>query len=800
MRRSVRFVLRLLVTLLALLAVLVLAAWLALHASLPALDDTVALAGLRATVRIERDALGVPVIRGADRLDVARATGFVHAQERFFQMDLTRRAAAGELAGLLGPALLPNDRRIRLHRFRARARAALAELDGADRALLEAYAGGVNAGLARLRSRPFEYLVLRADPEPWTAADSLLTVFAMWIDLQGTEARPEQQNDRLATALRESLYRLIVGDGSPWDAALDGSAIEAAPLPSPQDYDLRAVDPALFEAAGAATNNAMRLTWSADGPAALVGSNNWALAGSRTASGRAMVANDMHLTLRIPNVWYRARLVATAEEVDASGATLPGVPAIVAGSNGHVAWGFTNSYGDYQDLVIVEPAAGQPDQYLTADGPRSFERHVETLQVAGGQPETLVVQETVWGPVIGDDALGRPLALAWTAHRPGGMNFELVRLERARSVEQAVATASAAGMPAQNALIGDASGRIAWVIAGRIPERAGFDPSRPARWSEPATGWTGWLAAEAQPRLVDPPGGAAWSANARVVGGDMLRAIGDGGYAHGARASQIRDDLAGLEHTAPADFLKIQLDDRARYMEQWQRLLVAVLEGGAGDGAASLAAVRGWSGHAAADDPGYLLVREFERTVTERAFEMLTVEARARWPAFRWRAPSRFTDVAWRLASERPAHLLDPRYDSWDAWLAAAAGAAINTAARDCNAPAPCPWGRVNTSRIRHPLSQALPFLARWLDMPAAAMPGDWSMPRVQSPVFGASERFAVEPGREQHGYFHMPGGQSGHPLSPYYRAGHDAWVRGEPTPFLPGPAEHVLTLLPAGG
>ena len=800
MRRSVRFLLRLLVLLVALLGLLALASWLALRASLPELDGTAPLAGLGASVFIERDALGVPVIRGETRIDVARATGYVHAQERYFQMDLTRRAAAGELAELLGPALLASDRRIRVHRFRARALAALAGVNDADRALLEAYAEGVNAGLARLSVAPFEYLVLRQDPAPWRAEDSMLTVFAMWIDLQGTEARPEQQQDRLATALPAPLYRLVMDAGSAWDAALDGSAIEPAPLPSPADYDLRRVDPALFEKAGAAARNAMRLTSAADGPGLFVGSNNWALAGNRTASGRAMVANDMHLTLRIPNVWYRARLVAAAEALDASGATLPGVPAIVAGSNGHVAWGFTNSYGDYQDLVVVEPVEGQPGHYLTAEGPRPFERREETLRVAGAESETLVVQDTAWGPLIGEDALGRPVALAWTAHRPEAMNFELLRLERARNVDEAVAAASVAGMPAQNALIGDAAGRIAWVIAGRLPERSGFDAPRPARWSEPGTGWTGWVTPDAQPRLVDPPDGAAWSANARAVGGDMLRAIGDGGYAQGARASQIRDDLEGLTLATPTDFLEIQLDDRARYMEQWQRLLVTVLEGRAAGRETSLAAVRDWSGHAAVGDPGYLLVREFERIVTERAFEMLTVEARARWPAFSWRAPSRFTDVAWRLATGRPAHLLDPRYEDWDAWLVAAADAAIGTAAEECGTPVPCPWGSVNTTHIRHPLSQALPMLAGWLDMPAEAMPGDWSMPRVQSPVFGASERFAVEPGREEHGYFHMPGGQSGHPLSPYYRAGHEAWVRGEPTPFLPGSAEHVLTLLPAGG
>jgi penicillin amidase len=197
------------------------------------------------------------------------------------------------------------------------------------------------------------------------------------------------------------------------------------------------------------------------------------------------------------------------------------------------------------------------------------------------------------------------------------------------------------------------------------------------------------------------------------------------------------------------------------------------------------------------DDAGYRLVRQFERRVAERAFAMLTVESRARWPEFLWRPPQRFTEVAWRLVRERPAHLLDPRFADWDAWLADVAREVVEDLPGECADLPGCRWGEVNRARIRHPISEAVPILGRFLDMPADALPGDWSTPRVQSSRFGASERFAVSPGRESEGYFHMPGGQSGHPLSPFYRAGHEAWVRGEATPFLPGEPQHVLVLKP---
>ena len=761
--------------------------WFALRASLPRIDGEVNLRGLNAPVAIERDAAGVPVIRGATREDVARATGYAHAQDRCFQMDLLRRTAAGELAELLGPALLDTDRRVRLHQFRKRAVISLAALDPVGRGLLDAYAAGVNAAIADSRLRPFEYLLLQAKPTPWRAEDTLLVVYAMWIDLQGLEARSEQQNGLLAATLPESLYRLLIEGDPEWEAPLDGSRLPQPRLPDATEVDLRKLDPALFSQKTAMVTEPE--------PEGLVGSNNWAVAGRHTASGRALVANDMHLGLGVPNIWYRARLIVESGQLDISGITLPGVPAIIAGSNGHVAWGFTNSYGDFQDLVVLAPAEGS-DSYLTADGPRRIETDIEVLHVAGGADEKLPVRRAIWGPVIGKGADDRELALAWTAHLPEATDMALLALEGARNIDEAAAIIGGAGMPGQNVIIGDAGGRIGWVLSGRLPRRRGFDPARPTAWNESETGWDGWIVQADSPRILDPPDGRAWSANARVVGGEQLAKVGDGGYAPATRARQIRDRLAVLQQATPTDFLAIQLDDRADYLAHWQPVMLHALTQAGETEAEGLVAA--WSGHAAIDDPGFRLLSEFEDSVADRAYEMLTVVPRKRWPDFRWRTPARFTEVAWRLIHERPAHLLDPRFADWDAWLVDVAMQVVRKLPDGCANLAGCTWGRVNMTRIQHPLSQALPFLRRWLDMTSEPLPGDWSTPRVQSPTFGASERFAVSPGLEQQGYLHMPGGQSGHPLSPFYRAGHEAWVRGEATPFLPGAAEHVLKLMPA--
>jgi penicillin G amidase len=797
-RRSRRKILRWSVFLLAALVLgAALAAGLALRASLPRLAGEVELAGLESPVTIERDALGIPVIRGSSRKDVAFATGFAHGQDRWFQMDLLRRSGAGELAALLGSALLPRDRRIRVHRFRRLAREVLAAIGPAERVLLEAYAAGVNAALADAAGKSFEYVLLGAEPEPWRAEDSLLVVYAQWIDLQGLDNAVERQNGRLAATLPEAVYGLLTAPDPTWEAPLDGSRIPEPRMPTAAEYDLRRLDPALFDHVDRLKAPERKTALGADPRGEAIGSNNWAIAAGRTAQRGALLANDMHLRLRVPNTWYRARLVVESAALDVSGVSLPGVPAIVAGSNGRVAWGFTNSYGDFQDLVEIEPAGDGSGGYLTATGTRRFETDIETLEVAGDEPEPLIVRRTIWGPVIGWNGQGKELALAWTAHHREATDLILLDLERARSLDEAASIIAGAGMPAQNVVLADRDGRIGWVLSGRLPARRGFDPSRPAAWHEQNVGWLGWLPRHEAPSLLDPPGGLAWSANSRVVGGEAYTRIGDGGFAPAARARQIRARLERLQSAVARDLLAVQLDIRADYLAEWQPIALAAFERAGNREAAAL--VARWSGSAAVDDAGYRLVREFERNAVERAFTMLTVEARSRWPGFAWLVPQRFTEVAWRLLRERPAHLLDPRFGGWDAWLADVAAATASSLPPACSELADCSWGKVNTAAIQHPISFAIPLLARWLDMPADPLPGDWSTPRVQSPGFGASERFVVSPGREAAGLMHSPGGQSGHPLSPYYRAGHAAWVDGDATPFLPGEPAEVLRLVPRG-
>jgi penicillin amidase len=767
-----------------------------LRSSLPVLTGTLPLAGLTASVTVDRDALGVVTLRAGNRLDVARATGFIHAQERFFQMDLLRRSAAGELAELIGSAALERDRGLRIHRFRRRARDVLAHLPASQRLMVEVYSAGVNAGLAALAAPPFEYLLLRAAPAPWRPEDTLLVIYAMYLVLQGDGATRESMVGVLHDTLHPALASFLDPPGTEWDAPLQGEPFATPPPPGPEVVDLRA--PPAGDRGISRERRRDDDAWVEQ-----AGSNNWAVAGSHTAHGGALLANDMHLGLGVPNTWYRAVFVypdERGEERRIVGVNLPGAPAVVVGSNGRIAWGFTNSQGDWTDLVELDP--DDADYYRTPQGPRRFQIDQERIAVRNAEPEILEIRSTPWGPVYDTDHQGRLRALRWVAHDREAVNLELLWLETADDVTEALAVAERSGLPGQNFLVADAGGRIAWMLMGPIPRRFGHDGRIPRSWADGSRGWDGWIGAAERPRLIDPPGGRIWTANARVVSGPWLRMLGFGGYRLGARARQIRDGLLALEQADEGDMLALQLDDRALFLARWRDLLLATLDPKAVDAdprrRVLRRAVENWGGRAAVDSVGYRLVRAFRSAVAQRVLDPLTQAAWQADAAFDMEWIRQHEGPLWRLVSEQPAHMLAADYADWQALFRAAVDdLAARFPGRD-DALARFTWGERNTSRILHPFSHVVPWIGRWLDMPDIPLPGDSNMPRVQSPRAGASQRMAVAPGREERGIFHMPGGQSGHPLSPHYHDGHGAWVRGEPSPLLPGPARHTLRLVPA--
>jgi penicillin amidase len=783
-----------------LVLLLVLGAWIVVRRSLPRIDGVLLVRGVSAPVTIERDRQGVPTIHAEGTQDVSYGLGFVHGQDRFFQMDELRRYAAGELSEIFGPGpdreCVEWDRRARVHRFRSVAARVVERLSASQRRQLDAYIAGVRAGLQSLGARPFEYLLLGETPRPWECEDSVLVLIALFIDLQGDNIAKESARGLVRDLLPGPLAEFLTPRGSiEWDAPMFGAPIAPPPIPGPDVFDLRNEPPGLADTT----------PW--DGLEDFVaGSNNWALSGARTTDGRAWLANDMHLQLRVPNIWYRACLDWPGEDGlgrrMAAGVTLPGGPGIVVGSNGRVAWGFTNTQGDWSDLIELDVPPDRPDHYRTPGGLRRFESQTEVIRVKGKQDISLTVESTVWGPVIGADHRGRKRALCWVAGDPDVVDLGLMDLSLARTLEEGLDQANRCGAPHQNLVMVDAGGRIGWTILGRIPRRRGFDGRVPECWADGSRGWDGHLPPSESPRLVDPPSGQLWSANARVCAGEDLMKVGDGGYDRGARAKQIRDHLSALGKASPADMLALQLDDRALFLERWRSLLLGVLtpEAMARDERrwALRTHVEGWGGRASVDSVGYRMVWEFRLRTVQAVLSPLTARCRAADPEFRLRHLHTLEGPAWALVTQRPLHLLDPNYRCWDALLLAVVDAMLMPESADRASLAVRTWGAANTARIRHPLSLAVPWLSRLLDMPADPLPGGRSdMPRIQGPDFGASERLAVSPGAEGRGIFHMPCGQSGHPLSPFYREGHDDWVHGRTACLLPGPPIATLVLSP---
>jgi penicillin amidase len=795
----------------------------AVRGSLSKVTGTAEVVGLIANVRVDRDALGVPTITGGSREDVARALGFVHAQERFFQMDLQRRQPAGELSELVGARALEVDQEIRVHRFRDVAHRALDLTEPSYRRVLDAYSQGVNAGLAALASPPFEYLVLRATPEPWLPEDSILTVLAMFNTLQGRQAMFERSHGALRDTLPEPMFRFLSAAGSEWETPVTGSPLTRPAIPGPEVFDLRRQlhtearklrstesDLVLSKCTEDNAVFGVSLLPCFSDVVGTIGSNNWAVDGAHSETGAALLANDMHLSIVVPIIWYRASLVfpdpiqpSTNQQI--TGVTLPGIPSLVVGSNGHVAWGFTNTGGDWSDLVRIEPDPRDAGKYLTPEGPKAFEVFNESIALKEAPAKTVAVRWTIWGPIVWKDARGREYAQRWVAHDAQSLAADTTKPERARSVDDLLQAVAGLGIPNQNVTMADTSGRIGWTIGGAIPKRIGHDGMTPESWADGAHRWDGYLTTAEFPRVVNPENGRIWTANAPVVDGAMLAAIGEGGYADGIRARLIRDRLLAIPKATVRDMLSIQLDDRALFLERWRKLLLDSLSAPGArlpDSTGRREEFRRlidttWTGRASPDSVAYRLVKEFRLTLVRRVMMSLTAPALAVDPAFDYTRLQRGEGPVWQIIAERPIHLLDPKYKTWDDAILDAVDFTIAQLTEGGRSLADRTWGEANTAEIRHPLSSGIPFFGKYLNMPGDPLPGDVYTPRASTPRTGPSERMAVSPGRESEGILEIPTGQSGHPLSPHYGDQYRAWLNGEPTPFLPGATVTTLTLLP---
>jgi penicillin G amidase len=770
--------------LIALVILILIAVYFMLRASLPILDGDIALTKLGSPVTVARDTNGTAAITARSTIDAMRTLGFIHAQERFFEMDLTRRAAAGELSALLGAATIEYDKKKRHHRFRHRMNEAWPTLPTEQKNIISAYTEGVNSGITSLSTTPWQYTLLRTTPQSWAEVDSMLVMCEMFYMLQAKSFEDAFVNAQLREKMGDTLFAWMKPLGGTWDAAMDGSVIAPVAMPDASLLNVRLSKTPTTVSQNASSFGFSPLSTSGENS---VGSNAWAVDGTLTKTGAGMLANDMHLGFSVPNIWFRAEFligdsVAKPGIKKIVGVTLPGVPALVAGSNGHIAWGFTNSYGKWFDWVPVPK-----------DEPVTTKR--ETIEVKSGNAVALDIRETRFGPII-ETQNDQQYALNWIAHRPGAINPNVMLMMFAKTVDEAIAIAQQSGLPHQNLLVVDTAGKLAWTIAGRMPKQTQQNSQR-ASWAKPEDITSEWLPTADYPAIKNPKDARLWTANSRQLGGNDGAKIGEGGFDLGARGQQIRDRLFALRDKPidEAALYAIQLDTEARFVQRWATRMqnVATQNPTLPNAAETSRILAAWNGRADADQAGYLLAKTFRQKVLDQLWKSWVNAATGTAAKATW--DQRFEYAGVQALDTKAPHLLPQPFETWDAFLVAQLTSATDDLIKVHGSLANATWGKSNVAIIRHPLSRAVPALGYFLDMPRAPLSGDSNLPKVVAGNFGGSQRIVVSPGYEETAIFTMPGGQSGHPLSPFYGAGNREWMDGVAAPLLAAAPIHTLRL-----
>ncbi len=769
-------------------------------------------------ITIDYDEFGVPTVEAADRGDAYFAEGYLHAQNRFTQMDLSRRLSAGELAALIGPDMVGRDREARGFRMRRTALAVVAAMDDAQRAVLASYTRGVNAGLADLPSPPPEYAVIGAAPSEWSEEDSVLVMLSFMRMLDWT-AQSEARHAGFFMAMPAPVREFLTHPVSRLDApvsTLERRRPSILPIPSREVISLRELEPIPetvvvppggggpprgdfdgFDGFGGGDDDD---PGEDDAPDArdpgTPGSNNWALAGTRTADGRAILASDPHLGLTLPGAWYRIRM--TWPDHDLVGLSIPGIPGVIIGSNGHVAWGFTNLTGDLQDLIQLELHPDDPGRYRTADGWEPFGEALEVIEVRGSDPVSLPLRTTRWGVVNGTyrDARGveQDAVVEWAGLHPELCNFKLFELEEARTLEDALAVLGTWYGPPQNAVVAAADGRVGYTITGFLPDRGELDGRRPYGLWDGTEPWTRRPSAP-RPLVIDPPSGFVQTANNRTTDLAASRRLGYA-WAPPSRARRIADVLALTNDADESDMLELQMDPTVLAYGPWRTLILGVIPPEESDPelAAARTSLLEWNGRAELDQTAVSLLGDARDRMMGDLTASIRDWAEARGLGTAIVIPEISDEPYLRVIEDRKANWLPPGPDAdWPDWIrrhvreSVASGALV-------------PWGERNRVTLESPLApMAPPPMDRMLRSELGPQSGHWYAPKVLSGGFGASARLVVSPGRESEGILLTPGGQSGNPLSPHFRDLTSSWVQGEPMPLLPGPAAASFTIVPEG-
>jgi penicillin amidase len=822
-----------------LLALCVGAWWLrsASRAALPVLDGDLHLAGLSAPVMVRRDAHGVPHIDATTQEDLFMAQGYVTAQDRLWQMDAFRRNANGELAEILGPSLVRHDKTQRVLQFRNTARRIYANLPVEDRARLDAYARGVNLFIGQHQDTlPAEFKLLMYRPQPWSGVDSL-SIGMMMVEMLDTHFYTKLGREKIAADLHNpkleaDLYP--VGswrDHPPTGVILDLSQPHethpATKDPDDEDEDTQAGAAILHptEKPGLVTGHDFsRADKAAQSRRALApernlsaasedlgnlrallglpacanctpGSNNWVISGKHTASGKPLLSNDMHLGLTEPNIWFMADLKAPG--FHAAGVTLPGVPFVIAGHNEHVAWGFTALYADVQDLYIEK-----------LDGKGNFEDNDatwkplqvdhEVIKVRAGKDVVLDVQSTTHGPLLNPlfKKETRPIALKWTLYDPSLNSLPLFQMNIASNWDEFSMAMSEWCWPTQNVVYSDDQGHTAYHAVGRIPMRPAGLQSTTVQDAKHE--WQGYIPFDQMPGTLDPPSGFLATANSRVMSEKFPIPLTDE-WADPYRTERIYKALQGRDNLKPADLLAVQTDVYSEVdQELGHRFAYAIDHTPSADDSLKKAAdlMRSWDGKLTTDSVAASIV-----TQTRKALWPLILEPKLGKDAedYAW-SESNFAEE--EIVMHANPDWLPHGYKDWDALLTEAvrkgmkAGKAPDDVAR-------WNYGSWHVVDIEHPLAGFLPLIGRVAGTGEQPLSGDTTTVKQVGRAFGPSQRFTMDWSDIDGSTENIVLGESGNPLSPYYR---DQWndYYGGTTfafPFTPAAVaaqtRHTLRLLP---
>ena len=748
------------------------------RSGMPARMGNHPLAGLDAAVTVRWDDWGVPHVQAESQEDLSRAMGWLHANDRITQMELGRRAASGTLSEIVGEPAIEQDVYFQTLGFPEAAETLWQSASEDSKRMLEAYAEGVNAWLLERKGRVTPGLkILGADPDPWTPQDSLRFALLMAQDLSFWNQRPEEERFLWLKAFGPDGVRDLLGDPDLHVPAeileLAGHAADAsAPTTSEADAEPNAP--------GTADSSKPALL---EGDPPSPGSNNWLIGGSRTESGKPLLANDPHLGLFLPSVWYQIQLRSPTYE--AAGMSLPGTPGVVIGRGPAIAWAFTNTMLDDHDIFFEK--LNERGQVLRGEEWLHVTEERRSLKLRDGGSHDFTIRRTDIGPLLdADPKRGLPArSVAWTAHYPGDPIAAMVGLARAETPEQAQAAIETYVCPAQNLVAGFPNGDLLYTVLGRVPDRKLGDGRLPAPAWDPSYGWNGLRPRPTNPTVVNPEDDLIVTANHDIRPEGYALPLTAEFFAP-FRADRIRESLLAKEKWDRQSFADLQLDDRSLFALDLMEILKqeAPFEGDAQEAFDTLSS---WDGTMATQGPSALFAllerelsaqifgdesaaAELERSVShrDRVHRILRGEMSAAW----------LDNVETEAVEDRHAIL---QTSLEEAWKTAKQHWKGRTSRWD--------YGWLHSLRLNHRLD-AVPVYGSWTRRGPYPVSGSsttilafghrWREDGRQHITYGPSMRWIVDWSEPDRAWAVIPGGQSGHPSDRHYDDQIGPYLEGE--------------------